>query len=100
MFRMGASVPLEPIGAGPLAEMYTLSPFVWQTGKRYDLLLRAVNRAPRDENKVSQIYYGTSEDGVRFRMESQPVIAPGPESEDEDGCEDPTVAVVDDTLYV
>ena len=92
MFRWGASVPLELIDKGPLAQMYALSPFVWRAGERYDLLLRAVNQAARNEDKVSQIYYGTSENGVRFRMDRRPVIAPGPETEDRDGCEDPTVA--------
>lgn len=100
MFRMGASTPLRLTEPGPLAEMFTLSPFVWRTGTGYDLLLRAVNRAAREENKVSQIYYGISEDGVRFRMENRPAIAPGPEPEDQDGCEDPTVAVVDETVSV
>jgi predicted GH43/DUF377 family glycosyl hydrolase len=97
---MGRSVPLELTDAGPLAEMYTLSPFVWRADGRYGLLLRAVNRADREEDKVARIHYGESEDGLRFRMENHPAIAPGPKPEDQDGCEDPTVAVVDKTLYV
>jgi predicted GH43/DUF377 family glycosyl hydrolase len=35
-----------------------------------------------------------------FSMGAQPVIAPGPGDEDQDGCEDPTLAVVDGTYYV
>jgi beta-1,2-mannobiose phosphorylase / 1,2-beta-oligomannan phosphorylase len=97
---MARSVPLELTDPGPLAEMYTLSPFVWRANGRYKLLLRAVNRAEREEDKVARIHYGESEDGLQFRMDHQPVIAPGPGPEDQDGCEDPTVAVVDDTLYV
>jgi predicted GH43/DUF377 family glycosyl hydrolase len=97
---MGRTVPLDLTDPGPLVEMYTLSPFVWRADGGYHLLLRAVNRAEREEDKVARIHYGESEDGVHFRMEHQPVIAPGPDPEDEDGCEDPTVAVVDDTVYV
>ena len=33
-------------------------------------------------------------------MDSQPVIAPGPEDYDIAGCEDPTLAVVNKTCYV
>ena len=33
-------------------------------------------------------------------MGAQPVIMPGPEAYDVDGCEDPTLAVVDGTCYV
>jgi len=94
------TVPLELTDPGPLAEMYTLSPFVWRANGRYQLLLRAVNWAEREEDKVARIHYGESKDGLHFRMEHHPVIAPGPTPDDQDGCEDPTVAVVDDTLYV
>src|SRR5947209_9099776 len=37
---------------------------------------------------------------MRFRRESRSVIAPGPEIGDRDGCEDPTVAVADDSISV
>jgi predicted GH43/DUF377 family glycosyl hydrolase len=82
---MGASVPLELTDPGQLAEMYTLSPSVWRADGRYHLLLRAVNRAEREEDKVARIHYGVSDDGLHFRMEHRPVIAPGPDPEDEVG---------------
>jgi len=80
--------------------MYTLSPFTWLQDGRYPLLLRAVNRSDIPEEKVSRIYYGESADGLRFAMRDEPVIAPGPDAEDRDGCEDPTIAILGDVSYV
>lgn len=100
MFTIEQTVPLALEQEGPLAEMYTLSPFVWCDGGRYRMLLRAVNHAEREADKVARIYSGASADGVLFRMGEQPTIAPGPEEEDKDGCEDPTVAAVHGTLFV
>ena len=77
---------------GRLKNMYVLSPFVWQEGAVFHLLLRAVPR--RDEEprlKMAEIWYGQSQDGLHFVMDEGPVIFPGPEHEDLDGCEDPTV---------
>jgi beta-1,2-mannobiose phosphorylase / 1,2-beta-oligomannan phosphorylase len=91
---------LQLIRTSPLTEMYTLSPFVWREQGPYELLLRAVNHSEIAAEKVARIYYGRSEDGLRFTMGDHPVIAPGPGADDQDGCEDPTVAVVGDTTYV
>lgn len=58
---------------------------------------------PHSENpakKIARIYYGESANGIHFKMGRNPVIAPGPGSEDIDGCEDPTLAIVSDTYYV
>lgn len=85
----------------PLSEMYTLSPFVWQDGGRWDILVRAVPR--RDDSpalKISCAYYGQSEDGLHFAMRAQPAIAPGPQLEDRDGCEDPTLALWNGLAHV
>ena len=85
----------------PLSEMYALSPFVWQDGGRWELLVRAVPR--RDDMpalKIARVYYGRSEDGLCFTMGRDPVIAPGPGDEDRDGCEDPTLAIWEGTYYV
>ncbi len=98
-----AVAEIESLGLerkSPLAEMYTLSPFVWRQSSQYGLLLRAVNRSTIPAEKVARIYYGVSRDGLRFIMDDQPVIAPGPDENDKDGCEDPTLAVVDATYYV
>ena len=65
------------LDAAPLlSEMYTFSPFVWQDGGRWEMLMRAVPR--RDVMpalKIARIYYGRSEDGLRFTMRRDPVIA-------------------------
>ncbi len=84
----------------PLSEMYTLSPFVWKNDGEYNILLRAVNRSENPAEKVARIYYGHSDDGVRFAIGDHPVIAPGPGEDDHDGCEDPTLAIVDGIVYV
>ncbi len=99
-FTVEQTAPLQLVRTSPLTEMYTLSPFVWRGQLRYELLLRAVNHSEIAAEKVARIYYGQSEDGLRFTMGDQPVIAPGPGDDDKDGCEDPTVAVVGHTTYV
>jgi beta-1,2-mannobiose phosphorylase / 1,2-beta-oligomannan phosphorylase len=99
-FTVEQTAPLQLVRTSPLTEMYTLSPFVWRVRLRYELLLRAVNHSEVAAEKVARIYYGQSEDGLRFTMGDQPVIAPGPSDDDKDGCEDPTVAVVGHTTYV
>src|SRR5450759_129515 len=91
---------LQLTRTSPLTEMYTLSPFVWRGWLRYELLLRAVNHSEIAAEKVARIYYGQSEDGLRFTMGDNPVISPGPGDDDKDGCEDPTVAVVGGTTYI
>ncbi len=100
-FTLQAIDPLEIESGPPLSEMYHLSPCVWRDSEGYGLLLRAVPR--RDDKpalKISRIYAGRSRDGLRFAMGDYPVIAPGPEVYDVDGCEDPTLAVVDGTCFV
>lgn len=99
-FAVAEIASLELEARSPLSEMYTLSPFVWREGTAYKLLVRAVNRSPIAAEKVARIYDGTSADGLRFEMGDAPVIAPGPDSVDRDGCEDPTVAIVRGTYHV
>lgn len=84
----------------PLREMYKLSPYVWREADGYHMLLRAVPHSEDPAQKIARIHYGRSDDGLTFRMESQPVIAPGPSEMDIDGCEDPSVAIADGTYYV
>lgn len=84
-----------------LANMYMLSPFVWQADKTFHLLLRAVPR--RDDEprlKMAEIWHGTSTDGLHFEMDVAPVLFPGPDLVDLDGCEDPTVRCDGGTLRV
>lgn len=99
-FAVAEITSLELKRKSPLAEMYVLSPFVWRQGPQYGLLLRAVNRSTIAAEKVARVYYGHSDDGLHFSMGDEPVIAPGPGDDDKDGCEDPTLAIVDGTCYV
>jgi beta-1,2-mannobiose phosphorylase / 1,2-beta-oligomannan phosphorylase len=84
----------------PLASFYQLSPYVWRTDAGFEVMLRAVPHSDDPAQKVARIYHGRSSDGLAFHMDDEPAIAPGPEPEDRDGCEDPTVAVVSGTTYV
>ena len=85
-----------------VAAMYTLSPFVWREADSLGLLLRVVNRSENAAEKVARVHYGSSLDGLHFRLTDVPVIAPGmhPDDDDSGGCEDPTLACVDGTYYV
>ena len=86
--------PLTMHRTNRLANMYVLSPFVWYQADLFHLLVRAVPR--RDDEprlKMAEIWHGTSEDGRHFEMETAPVIFPGPDLVDLDGCEDPTVHI-------
>ncbi|CAN5687079.1 glycoside hydrolase family 130 protein [soil metagenome] len=85
-----------------LEEMYTLSPYVWGEGDGYAVLLRLVPRRDDEPSqKISRIYLGSSKDGLNFKLGNRlPILAPGPGQEDRDGCEDPTLALVDGKAYV
>lgn len=90
-YEVGEPEPLV-LTAGPaLSAMFVLSPFVWREGPRWRLAVRAVPHSERPEEKVSRVHLGTSEDGLHFRMDDEPVLPPGPDPDDRDGCEDPTV---------
>ena len=80
--------------------MYRLSPFVWQHRDGYEILLRAVNHDDDPAKKIARIYHGVSDDGLSFMMDDEPDIPPGPNADDKDGCEDPTVALDGERLYV
>jgi len=82
-----------------LRDMYLLSPFVWREGARYRMLLRAVPRCDDPAQKIARVHYAESSDGLRFTLQDKAAIAPGDEH-DKDGCEDPTVCIVDDYYYV
>lgn len=75
-----------------LEGMYVLSPFVWPSGTEYRALFRLVNRASDPHDKISRIHAASSRDGLVFTLDREPIIAPGPASDDRNGCEDPTVA--------
>lgn len=90
-FAVAAIEPLT-LDRGPKIErMFVLSPFVWREPGGYSMLLRVVPDEPDPTDKIARIHYGHSQDGLRFEIDDDPVIAPGPGAEDLDGCEDPTV---------
>ena len=94
-------VPMTLHRTNRLANMYVLSPYVWREGEMFHVLVRAVPR--RDDEprlKMAEIWHGISTDGCHFEMETAPVIFPGPDLIDLDGCEDPTVHVDGETVRV
>ncbi|MDQ2865083.1 MAG: hypothetical protein M3R51_02535, partial [Candidatus Eremiobacteraeota bacterium] len=102
-FCLASQEELTFLSSGSLASMYKLSPWVWQDGARFDLLLRVVNYSDTPSEKIARIHYGTSADGLVFALDDEPVLRPGPDlrdSYDGGGCEDPTLAYVDGTYYV
>lgn len=100
-FEVARTERLTLDAAKPLCDMYALSPDVWRaSADGYNILLRAVNRSQVATEKVARIYHGTSSDGLRFVMDAYPVIAPGPDEADRDGCEDPTCAEYRGNYYV
>lgn len=77
---------------GRLRDMYVLSPFVWRDGEVRRILVRAVPGRDDDPRlKMAEIWQGSSRDGRRFEMHDAPILWPGPDPADLDGCEDPTV---------
>jgi beta-1,2-mannobiose phosphorylase / 1,2-beta-oligomannan phosphorylase len=95
-----ANDPMRLLASGPLASFYQLSPFVWRENDELHVLVRAVPQSEEPAKKIARIYHGVSGDGLVFQMDDAPAIMPGPQRDDRDGCEDPTVAVVDGTVYV
>lgn len=98
-----AVAALEPLvlDRGPkIQDMYALSPFVWWEGGGYSMLLRIVPDEPDPADKIARIHYGRSEDGLRFVVDDDPAIAPGPGPDDLHGCEDPTLVSCPEGYYV
>lgn len=83
-----------------LRSMFTLSPCVWRENGRFEMLIRAVNHDDDPAQKIARIYHGQSNDGLNFKMDDRPDIAPGPGRNDLHGCEDPSIAIFEDRLYV
>ena len=70
-----------------------MSPFVWREAEEAGLmvLVRAVPPDRQADEESGRIWYGRSgSDGLVFRMDSKPLLAPG-SHDDAQGCEDPTV---------
>lgn len=90
---------LDLEGSASVLKMFTLSPCVWREANQYALLLRLVPHSDK-AGKISRIYAGSSDDGLRFTVDAQPVIAPDSGADDRDGCEDPTVALTEHGTFV
>lgn len=100
-FILQVTEPLTLAAVPPLSHMYTLSPFVWKDSEQWEMLVRAVPHLDDTPAlKIACAYYGVSADGLHFEMDDTPAIAAGPEADDRDGCEDPTVVICDKTYYV
>ncbi len=97
---LGEILPLEVDRPAQLRDMFLLSPFVWREGPQYKMLLRAVPSSDDPAQKIARVQYAESGDGLRFTLPDKAAIAPGPSADDKDGCEDPTVCIVDGCYYV
>lgn len=99
-FSIGRTDELVFVCSRPLSEFYILSPCVWKEEDSYHVLVRAVNHSDNPAEKVARIYYGSGASGTKFVMDREPVIPPGSEEDDRDGCEDPTLASGGGSYYV
>jgi len=90
---MDAPEPLELRRPPECANFFVLSPYVSRSHDGYTMLVRLVNREEDASKKISRIHAATSSEGRTFTIGVMPVIEPGPSGSDDDGgCEDPTVA--------
>lgn len=99
-FAVAALEPLTLERGPKTRDMYALSPYVWRAGDGYSMMLRIVPDEPVAADKIARIHFGRSDDGLHFTLDDDPVIAPGPDADDQHGCEDPTVIVCPDGYYV
>lgn len=80
------------IAADPVVEnMDLMSPFVWKEAQTYRMMVRAVPRQSGPTIATGIIYAGSSTDGLAFTIDPKLAIAPGADTADAGGCEDPTV---------
>jgi predicted GH43/DUF377 family glycosyl hydrolase len=77
-----------------------MSPYVWQQGKTFCILLRVVPPSGTTPPSTGSIWYGESYDGLHFKLTHAPVIAPSPGGLDVGGCEDPTPVLLEDRALV
>ena len=73
---------------------------MWKEGGAYHLLMRVVNRSSIPSKKVARIHYGRGLSAIEFALDAEPTIAPGPDADDHDGCEDPTLTKQDSQYHV
>ncbi|MBS0385844.1 MAG: glycosidase [Proteobacteria bacterium] len=90
-FNVEDVTPLVVEADHPLKQRDFLSPYVWRQGGKFVMLVRSAPRTIAETGNTGTIHYGESDDGIRFRVYSDPVIAPDECELDLGGCEDPTV---------
>lgn len=76
---------------GRLAHHDLMSPFLWQEGDLYRLLVRVLPRPLGPQDPTGVIWSGASQDGLCFQMAQAPTLSPGSMADDAGGCEDPTL---------
>jgi len=81
--------------ASAIDGMDLMSPFVWQDGDLYRMMVRGVPHPLGPQDATGIIAKGESRDGLAFDMDAGIAITPGPGAEDMGGCEDPTVLKTD-----
>ena len=77
--------------ASVIEGMDLMSPFVWQEGDLYRIMVRGAPHPLEPRDPTGIIARGESRDGLTFIMDPGLAITPGPGAEDLGGCEDPTV---------
>ena len=76
-----------------------MSPYVWmEPDGCYGMLVRVVPQG--DGASTGLIWYARSNDGLDFRADAEPLIAPDADGPDRMGCEDPTVVHADGRTIV
>lgn len=85
-----------------IANMDLMSPYVWQEGGAYRIMLRAVPNPLGPHDPTGVIACGSSGDGLTFQIENDMAIVPSadPQIADAGGCEDPTVQQTADGRYL
>ena len=78
-----------------------MSPYAWRRRDgSFGILVRAVPGGGADAAHTGSIWYGRSDDGLSFDVDDAPVLSPGPDPLDANGCEDPTVLLHEGELIV
>jgi predicted GH43/DUF377 family glycosyl hydrolase len=93
--RLNDSRPILTPGGSGFEERGTFNPSVVRDDNRFVMLYRA-----QDARGISTIGLATSEDGVRFVRDLQPVLTPDAEYEKGGGVEDPRLVKIENRWYL
>jgi predicted GH43/DUF377 family glycosyl hydrolase len=92
--RLPEAPILSPQGEG-FESAGVFNPAVIKRGDEFVMLYRA-----QDANGTSRLGYATSEDGVHFTRNAEPVLSPEAPYEKDGGVEDPRLVEIDGTYYL